>query len=136
MVIRGAKALVLDAADNALILRRSKTHPYVPFSQDLPGGKVEEGETMLEGLLRELREETSIELEPDQPARVASANVENYFGKNYYLELFVVHTDRRPSIVLDFEHDQADWISLGQINLVEEDRYRSLIAEFIAERAA
>ncbi len=54
----GARGVVYDAAANAVFLIR---HTYVPGWQ-LPGGGVERGESMVEALTRELREEANVEL--------------------------------------------------------------------------
>ncbi len=75
---RGAKALIVDSQNRALILRRSKTHRYVPFTQDLPGGKVEEGESMLAGLLREIHEEVGLELDEQVPQKCERARYREF----------------------------------------------------------
>ena len=57
-----ASALLLDDAGRLLLARRAVA-PY-QGRWDLPGGFLEEGEHPLEGLRRELREETGLEVEP------------------------------------------------------------------------
>ena len=59
-----ASALVLDADGRVLLARRA----HEPFrgTWDLPGGFLEEGEHPEDGLRRELREETGLEIEPHE----------------------------------------------------------------------
>src|ERR1051326_8927544 len=53
----GVRALVLDRESRVFLIR----HTYTPGWQ-LPGGGVEAGETLIEALKRELKEERNIEL--------------------------------------------------------------------------
>src|SRR5947199_6468462 len=56
----GVRALVIDEQNRVLLVR----HTYVA-GWHLPGGGVEKGETALDSLTRELREEGNIELEEE-----------------------------------------------------------------------
>lgn len=57
--VRAAGGVVSDADGNLLLIRRNGRW-------DLPKGKVEEGETVLHGALREVREETGLAASPMQ----------------------------------------------------------------------
>ena len=63
----GVRAVILDESEaggnTGVFLVR---HSYVP-GWHLPGGAVEAGETALEALVRETREECAIALDPDAP---------------------------------------------------------------------
>lgn len=59
--IAAVSALVVR--DNKVLLVRRSKEPYSGF-WSLPGGAVELGETVREALVREVREETSVEVEP------------------------------------------------------------------------
>jgi 8-oxo-dGTP diphosphatase len=59
-----ACAIVVDATGRVLLARRAGE----PFAGrwDLPGGFLEEGEHPLDALVREMKEETGLDVEPDQ----------------------------------------------------------------------
>lgn len=49
-----------------LVLRRNDNYHALPGYWDVPGGKIDEGETLLEGLVRETKEESSSEIVPGE----------------------------------------------------------------------
>ncbi|GAB3728700.1 NUDIX hydrolase [Nocardiopsis nanhaiensis] len=53
-----AGAVITDGAGHVFAQRRSATRKVFPHCWDVVGGHVEDGESMLEGLAREVREET------------------------------------------------------------------------------
>lgn len=108
-MIRGAKVVILDPEENMLVLYRSGTHPHIPHTPDLPGGKVEKNETMLEGLIREVCEETGLVLREDELRLISSHDERNYFGQEYHLELFEVTLASRPDIAISYEHEKYEW---------------------------
>lgn len=56
----GASVLVMDPRGRVLMLRRSATDPWKPGYWNLPGGRIDKGETPLQAAKRELAEETSL----------------------------------------------------------------------------
>jgi 8-oxo-dGTP diphosphatase len=119
-VLRTAKILVIDKEDNILVLRRSSTHPWAAFQPDLPGGLVEDSETIEQGALRELREETGIVL--DEASIInPHEKVRQHFGLiNIGRDLFIIHLDElKPDITISWEHDRFDWIPVHELKGLE-----------------
>lgn len=58
-----AHGLIQRSDKRILITRRSAQNDYMPMYWDIPGGTIERGERVEEALIRELREEVSIEVE-------------------------------------------------------------------------
>jgi 8-oxo-dGTP pyrophosphatase MutT (NUDIX family) len=59
------RVVVLDAANHVLLLQtRDLGNPAFGTSWELPGGGIEPGETYIEAVVRELREEAGIKVEP------------------------------------------------------------------------
>lgn len=118
--IRSAKVLVIDKEDNVLILRRSKTHPTAAFEPDLPGGIVEAHETLEEGVLRELREETGMILHSTDITNPHEQITENFGLVHVDRSLFIVHIDSlKPMVVLSWEHDEFSWIHIKEVKGLE-----------------
>jgi ADP-ribose pyrophosphatase YjhB (NUDIX family) len=66
-------AIVVDDEGRVLLVRRARD-PY-KGTWDVPGGFLEEGEAPLEGLRRELQEETALDVEP---GRFVNALLDRY----------------------------------------------------------
>lgn len=74
LVLRvAAKALVVNSEGKVLILREANT--YAEGTQTgkygLPGGRLEQGESYEEGFVREVKEETGLDVELGRPVFVA-----------------------------------------------------------------
>lgn len=113
-LIRAAKAIIV-VGDQALVLRHSETHPVRPFLNDLPGGIVEEGELVEEGLVREIREEVSFDVDSRAP-RLVHASTEHFSDDVTYIHhIFIVRLEDKPTITLSYEHDQFWWKRAAEI---------------------
>lgn len=104
--MKGAAVVILDDKDRLLLLKRSMKSGWMPGKWGLPGGKVESGETSEEGAARETKEETGLivsglELLPSFSAK----EVDIYRADSYSGE-----------VVIDFEHDEYEWLSREQVN--------------------
>lgn len=133
MLIRGAKAIILDHEKKVLIVRRSQTHPYAPLTNDLPGGKVENGETMLDGVVREIKEEIGIDVSNEPIVLVGNHKADDYYGKDFEVELYEISLSARPHVVLSFEHDKYEWMDMQEANIVGE-LFEDIFTSYVAER--
>lgn len=77
---------------------------------EFPGGKVEPGETLLVALIREIREEMGVEI---QPGQVLMSLPKNIHGKMYMIH-FIAAELLNEDIQLS-EHQSFQWLSLGDI---------------------
>ena len=109
-----AKAALFNEKGEILILRRSTTDKIRPQELDLVGGSIDEGESPLEAVLREINEEAGLTLHQDDVELAYSAT--DYFeGVNRVRFLYIGKVHGNPSITLSYEHDLHEWMPLQQV---------------------
>jgi ADP-ribose pyrophosphatase YjhB (NUDIX family) len=92
----GVRALVIDESERIFLVK----HSYVS-GWHLPGGGVEPGETLLQALARELREEGNIAI--TEPPQLHSMFFNDRASRRDHVALFVVRAFRQTDIAI---HDR------------------------------
>lgn len=106
----GVGAVVLDAADAIVLVKRR----YAPFASrwSLPGGSVELGETLEQALVREVREETGLDVDVVACVEVLDRIQRDASGRVEYHYVLVDYVCRRTGGVLHPGSDAADAVSI------------------------
>lgn len=120
--------ILLNDANEMLVLKRTDEDEIEPGKYSLPGGKIEEGEDSKTGALRELKEETGIEL--DECKEVEAIQNEDETISYYYTG----RTSKDP--VLSKEHTAFKWIKpeeFGEIDFIfgQNERFKQLYEKAI-----
>ena len=100
------KALIIYNS-KVLIVKRESEDDYKPDEYDLPGGRLEFGESPEEALKREVLEETGLEIEIVTPSRVWTLCKNN--NKQIIGITFLTLTYSK-NVKLSFEHQDYNWI--------------------------
>jgi molecular chaperone GrpE len=107
--------IVRDGKD-VLLLKRSKDSIVFPGKYDLPGGSVENGETFAEAVLREIEEETGLEVEVGSIIHVFDFQRENRkkedvgHGKGIRLIAFY----KSGEVKLNDENEHFEWVDIDE----------------------
>jgi len=121
-LISVAKALVINEKHEVLILTVGdyKERPDKSFKPDLPGGRVDPGESELAAVRRELIEEANITVDLDD-FTLAYAKTELYAAKNESVTklVYIVHLQDTPEVTISWEHASYEWVLLDEIDRVE-----------------
>jgi 8-oxo-dGTP pyrophosphatase MutT (NUDIX family) len=119
--IRSAKVLLRDRNGRVLVLRRSDTHPRHPLYPDLPGGDIEAGESLEEGVTREILEETGLVTNAQDLQLVYATTVAHSSGDSITHILYVLETALdNPKITISWEHDSYEWQLLHELTGLED----------------
>lgn len=113
---RHAVAIILEE-DKVLLMKRSITDPWKPCHWALPGGGVDPGETLKEGLIREIKEETYLDVNPNDLQFLK-------FKENGKLAVFVLNNKHKGKVDLDkashgYEHESHHWATKKELPYME-----------------
>jgi|TARA_Y100000310_G_scaffold310020_1_gene354732 mutator protein MutT len=92
-----------------LILKRSPTDVQRPNIWEIPGGRLELGEDPRQGIKRETKEETGIDIEVLHPINVRHFNRDD--GQTITLLIFLCKALNN-NLKISKEHSAYEWISL------------------------
>ncbi|MFH0870847.1 MAG: NUDIX hydrolase [archaeon] len=95
-----------------LILRRLTTKRFFPGSWEIPGGKIDDGESPEEAVLREVKEETGLDAMIDKVFHTWSDIIERNNRKEHMIVInFILRLVKAQPVVLsEKEHSEFRWI--------------------------
>ena len=116
---------VIASRGRILVLKRAPSMPYRPGSWDLPGGHLALGENFEDCLLREVKEETGLDVAIDRLLGLHSMFSEPYLQALYSCRLTVFRNVRlRPD-----EHVEHRWVAPAELASLEMIPYLAAIAK-------
>jgi 8-oxo-dGTP diphosphatase len=124
-----AKGIIRRADGAVLLIRRSPTSKTDPDCWDLPGGKMDRGERLVDALAREAREETGLTVQGARPFYVA------HFEKEPFWVTCVTFlcASYEGEVRLSSEHVEHAWVQPG--DLAERSYSRAIREQFEAYAA-
>lgn len=126
-----AKLVIIDPDDNYLMMYRTN-HPEYGDDPDLPGGMVEEGESNLEAMVREVEEEAGVSINADDTHELFAGLQYSSHDTNYVL--YVAHLHTRPEITMSWEHCAYKWLpyeAFVQESTRAVDTYMHMVADVL-----
>lgn len=114
----GAHAIIFDSEDRVLLLKKT----YGNKGWSLPGGSVEPGETIHQGLFRECPEELGVEVQD-----VVLTGFYYHSNLNTQAGIFRCSIPNGADITLSVEHSDYKWFHLSELK--ETHRIRALDAK-------
>src|SRR4030067_513789 len=105
------KAFILNGKGELLLIRREKSDPHNPGTWEVPGGRLGLGENPFEGLKREAKEETGLDIVIGNPIKV------HHFTRDDGQRITMITFLCKPlseTVSLGREHTEFAWLGLGE----------------------
>lgn len=107
-----AKAIVVNAVGEVLLIRRSPSSSTDPDCWDLPGGKMDDRERLVDALVREVREETGLTVRADE---ARPFHVSHFVKEPFWVTCVTfVCPSFGGEVRLSHEHVDHAWVAPGQ----------------------
>jgi len=102
------KAIIFNRKGEILTIRRSETAPSNPGKWDFPGGDLDFGEDAMEGIIREIKEETGLDVGDLRPF-----DVESHINKegDFWVTIAYIAKAVSDKVILSYEHDEFKWLT-------------------------
>jgi 8-oxo-dGTP diphosphatase len=136
MIMRVAKAFIFyrnqaTGEDQVLLLMRAATDPHKPGGLDIPGGAVEDGETLIQAVVREINEESGIDINPSSLQEITdSGAVSN--ETNIEKHVFIARV-QDPEVTVSVEHESAAWYPLLEAARLFPHPFYGKVLQFIID---
>ena len=125
----GVKALLKNSEGKYLFLHRdTKKYPEVKTKWDIVGGRINPGQSLLENLKREIKEETKLDL-IKQPTLIAAQDILRVPGRHIVRLTYIGEISGDP--ILDEEHDEYKWLDIAEIKNLSENELDSYFRELL-----
>ena len=112
--IHVTKAVIIQNS-KILLLKRKDSSKFFPKAWDFAGGKVEPGETVEQAVVREVKEETGLDVIPE---KIVGEFPFEASGKQVMFHVFEIRPidhDISDSIVLSADHSEFIWVEKNDL---------------------
>lgn len=106
---------VIDNLGRVLILKRSKKNDVLPEYWDIPGGTLEDGEDPSIGAIREVKEESGLEVSTPK-LFFQKSNIDTGKDKQFITLVFFAEYKSGEVALSPEEHDEFIWIKPEEID--------------------
>ncbi len=110
-MINAAKAVILNE-DKILLIKRSEDSHFFPGLWDLPGGKLNLNEEPMEAVVRETKEESSLQVVPEKIVAEYD-HTEN----NRSVHFWVISIQKYSgNVTLSKDHTKYKWVPISRLS--------------------
>ncbi|WP_407416285.1 NUDIX hydrolase [Methanobrevibacter sp.] len=109
------RSVIKNEEDKILVLRRHPKSKTQPHKWELPGGKIEKGEFFDEALVREVKEETNLNVKVGDFCEA----VQDDYPHKRTVQLIMYSKEITGEVEISDEHDDWKWAGIDEIKSLD-----------------
>ncbi len=108
-----------DGVEKLFVPKRAETKKFLPGQYEMPGGHIEFGEDIVDGLKREIMEELNMQISVGEPFCVFTYMNDLKGSQSIEVDYFAVFNDSIESLKINpAEHSEFLWISENELDKI------------------
>lgn len=115
---RNAVEAIIIVDNKVLLLKRSMTKKVAPGAWCVPSGGIDAGETPEEAIIREVKEETNLDVESFEIIKTYPRPAGGVFTGTFYQYRV---TTTSTNVTISDEHTEFRWVNIGDIDKPDYD---------------
>ncbi len=124
-----AKGFIINQTGELLCIKRRPNDVQTPDSWDIPGGRLNEGESPFTGLWRECKEEVGLDIDVTNPLGIHHFTRQD--GQLITMISFLCHpTNKEQQVVLSEEHTEHKWLTPKEARKIIHEAFHKEIDAF------
>lgn len=120
-----------------LITKRSISKKWAGGHWEIPGGGVKAGENSYEAIVREVLEETNIDLTSNKGKLLYTYKRENpHEGDNYFVDVYGFHISKEDVLKVKVQEEEVDGFKLATLSEIEAIAEKNEFLHFVSTKEA
>lgn len=118
--------IIFNTDSKFLVLKRSETDDWMPNKWSLPGGNIEKGETPEIAFMREVKEESGLNI-------TKAKHLFNKLENNYNIYFMASFLENNDSVKISFEHNDFKWVRLSEVKNMDcvPNLFNDIVSSFL-----
>lgn len=101
--------------EKVLLVKRSPNKDYLPGTWETPGGRLDQFESHIDGLKREIKEETGIDIKVIKPIKIFHIFRGEKTAKNELIGIEFLCKALSKEVILSEEHTEYKWVDKNSL---------------------